>query len=131
MDHRLLWAFTLEDDGRTRTLTTSGVRWNNRYYVGEWMSGGADAGTKVRCATCRITMTRSRCSTPPRVSTLGTAHLADGGHRRTAPRPAPQQGSGETTSGQGPGPSLSPYPLQVRGGDHGAATQATGLADRC
>ncbi|MEN8656339.1 transposase [Streptomyces sp. 21So2-11] len=43
----LLHRFTLADDGRTRTLTASGVRWNNRYYVGEWMHGGADAGTKV------------------------------------------------------------------------------------
>ncbi|MEU7484862.1 Mu transposase C-terminal domain-containing protein [Streptomyces sp. NPDC042319] len=47
-DPGLLWAFTLEDDGRLRTLTASGVRWRNRYYVGAWMNGGADAGTKVR-----------------------------------------------------------------------------------
>ena len=30
-----------------RTLTTSGVRWNNRYHVRELMHGGADVATKV------------------------------------------------------------------------------------
>src|SRR4051812_45488190 len=48
VDPGLLYRFTLADDGRMRTLTTSGVRWRNRYDVGEWMHGGADAGTKVR-----------------------------------------------------------------------------------
>ncbi|MFD8566645.1 Mu transposase C-terminal domain-containing protein [Streptomyces sp. NPDC059639] len=48
VDPGLLHRFTLADDGRTRTLTASGVRWHNRYYVGEWMHGMADAGMKVR-----------------------------------------------------------------------------------
>ncbi|MFJ5546508.1 Mu transposase C-terminal domain-containing protein [Streptomyces sp. NPDC093225] len=37
--------FTLEDDGRTHTLTTSGVRWRRRDYLAEWMVG--HTGTKV------------------------------------------------------------------------------------
>ncbi|MFK8906242.1 Mu transposase C-terminal domain-containing protein [Streptomyces sp. YS-3] len=48
VDRELLYRYTLADDGRMRTLTASGVRWQNRYYVGEWMHGDADAGTKVR-----------------------------------------------------------------------------------
>lgn len=48
VDPALLWAFTLEDDGRARTLTTSGVRWRNRYYVADWMTGMAGDGLKVR-----------------------------------------------------------------------------------
>ncbi|MGO4462615.1 Mu transposase C-terminal domain-containing protein [Streptomyces sp. M-16] len=47
-DPALLWAFTLEGDGRVRALTTSGVRWRNRYYVGDWMTGLAGAGLRVR-----------------------------------------------------------------------------------
>jgi putative transposase len=48
VDRELLRRYTLADDGRLRTLTASGVRWNKRYYVGEWMHGGAEVGTKVR-----------------------------------------------------------------------------------
>ncbi|MEY9997636.1 transposase InsO family protein [Streptomyces sp. V4I8] len=33
VDRELLHRYTLADDGRTRTLTTSGVRFNERYYV--------------------------------------------------------------------------------------------------
>ncbi|MFQ6148025.1 Mu transposase C-terminal domain-containing protein [Streptomyces seoulensis] len=47
-ERELLHRFTLADDGRVRTLTASGVRWGNRYYVGEWMHGEAEAGCKVR-----------------------------------------------------------------------------------
>lgn len=42
----LLWSFTLADDGRIRRLTTKGVQWRGRYYVGEWMHGMD--GTRVR-----------------------------------------------------------------------------------
>ncbi|MFI0777292.1 Mu transposase C-terminal domain-containing protein [Streptomyces sp. NPDC021212] len=31
--------FGLEDDGRTRTITTQGVRWRNRHYIAPWMVG--------------------------------------------------------------------------------------------
>ncbi|MCC3777451.1 Mu transposase C-terminal domain-containing protein [Streptomyces sp. UNOB3_S3] len=48
VDRALLHRYTLADDGRTRTLTASGVRFNKRYYVGEWMHGEAQAGCKVR-----------------------------------------------------------------------------------
>lgn len=48
VDRELLHRFTLADDGRMRTLTASGVRFNNRYYVGEWMHGEAEVGLKVR-----------------------------------------------------------------------------------
>ncbi|WP_443058246.1 transposase [Streptomyces sp. NBC_00820] len=48
VDRELLRRYTLADDGRLRTLTASGVRWAGRYYVGEWMHGGAEVGTKVR-----------------------------------------------------------------------------------
>lgn len=40
-----LATFGLEDDGRTYTLTTSGIRWNRRDYVADWMVGRA--GDKV------------------------------------------------------------------------------------
>ncbi|MEI7030794.1 Mu transposase C-terminal domain-containing protein [Streptomyces pratensis] len=43
---RALHMFTLEDDGRVRTLTGKGVRWRNRHYVDAWMTG--QAGRKVR-----------------------------------------------------------------------------------
>lgn len=33
--------FGLEDDGRTRTITTQGVRWRNRHYIAPWMVGRA------------------------------------------------------------------------------------------
>ncbi|MEV8529872.1 Mu transposase C-terminal domain-containing protein [Streptomyces sp. NPDC052000] len=48
VDAGLLWAFTLADDGRVRTLTASGVRWRNRYYVGEWMHGLGRLRVRVR-----------------------------------------------------------------------------------
>ncbi|MDX3343749.1 DDE-type integrase/transposase/recombinase [Streptomyces sp. ME02-6979.5a] len=41
-----LHMFTLEDDGRVRTLGNKGVRWRSRHYVDAWMTG--QAGRKVR-----------------------------------------------------------------------------------
>ncbi|MER6085476.1 Mu transposase C-terminal domain-containing protein [Streptomyces sp. NPDC001833] len=40
-----LWTFTLEDAG-TRTLTTCGIRFHERGYVGPWMTG--ESGIRVR-----------------------------------------------------------------------------------
>nr|WP_256178680.1 Mu transposase C-terminal domain-containing protein [Kitasatospora aureofaciens] len=38
--------FALEDDGRTRTITTNGISWRRRPYIAPWMVGHTD--TKVR-----------------------------------------------------------------------------------
>ncbi|WP_277347794.1 MULTISPECIES: transposase family protein [unclassified Streptomyces] len=42
-----LWTFTLEDAG-TRTLTTRGIRFKKRDYVGPWMTGQAGIQVRVR-----------------------------------------------------------------------------------
>ncbi|WP_086559298.1 Mu transposase C-terminal domain-containing protein, partial [Streptomyces africanus] len=42
-----LWTFTLEDAG-TRTLTTRGIRFRRRDYVGAWMTGQAGIQVRVR-----------------------------------------------------------------------------------
>ncbi|MFI2025360.1 Mu transposase C-terminal domain-containing protein [Streptomyces olivaceoviridis] len=42
-----LWTFTLEDAG-TRTLTTCGIRFRKRDYVGAWMTGQAGIRVRVR-----------------------------------------------------------------------------------
>lgn len=42
-----LWTFTLEDAG-TRTLTTRGVRFRKRDYVGAWMTGQAGIHVRIR-----------------------------------------------------------------------------------
>ncbi|MFE0686418.1 Mu transposase C-terminal domain-containing protein [Streptomyces sp. NPDC058961] len=42
-----LWTFTLEDAG-TRTLTTRGIRFKRRDYVGPWMTGQAGVQVRVR-----------------------------------------------------------------------------------
>ncbi|MFF4174248.1 Mu transposase C-terminal domain-containing protein [Streptomyces sp. NPDC001744] len=42
-----LWTFTLEDAG-TRTLTSRGIRFKNRDYVGAWMTGKAGIQVRVR-----------------------------------------------------------------------------------
>ncbi|WP_425337997.1 Mu transposase C-terminal domain-containing protein [Streptomyces violaceorubidus] len=38
--------FALEDDGRVRKMSTSGVRWRRRFYIAAWMVG--HVGTRVR-----------------------------------------------------------------------------------
>ncbi|MBT2545715.1 transposase [Streptomyces sp. ISL-44] len=43
-----LWTFTLEDDGRVRVISTRGVRFRRRDYVGPWMTGLAGTGIRVR-----------------------------------------------------------------------------------
>ncbi|MFF3459698.1 Mu transposase C-terminal domain-containing protein [Streptomyces sp. NPDC002730] len=40
--------FGLQDDGRTRTITTQGVRWRNRHYIAPWMVGQAGVHVAVR-----------------------------------------------------------------------------------
>ncbi|MEV2236127.1 Mu transposase C-terminal domain-containing protein [Streptomyces phaeochromogenes] len=42
-----LWTFTLEDAG-TRTLTTRGIRFRRRDFVGAWMTGQAGIRVRVR-----------------------------------------------------------------------------------
>ncbi|WP_241788074.1 Mu transposase C-terminal domain-containing protein [Streptomyces sp. PRh5] len=42
-----LWTFTLEDAG-TRTLTTRGIRFKRRDYVGPWMTGQAGIQVRIR-----------------------------------------------------------------------------------
>nr|WP_242514840.1 Mu transposase C-terminal domain-containing protein [Streptomyces rimosus] len=42
-----LWTFTLEDAG-TRTLTTRGLRFRRRDYVGAWMTGQAGIQVRIR-----------------------------------------------------------------------------------
>ncbi|WP_399428260.1 Mu transposase C-terminal domain-containing protein [Streptomyces sp. WAC 06783] len=42
-----LWTFTLEDAG-TRTLTTRGIRFRRRDYVGAWMTGQAGIQVRIR-----------------------------------------------------------------------------------
>ena len=44
-DLRLL---TLADDGRTRKITTKGVSWRGRAYVGAWMTGQVGRAVRVR-----------------------------------------------------------------------------------
>ncbi|MGW6395371.1 transposase [Streptomyces sp. NPDC055103] len=43
-----LWTFTLEDDGRIRALSTKGISFRNRDYVGAWMTGRAGERVRVR-----------------------------------------------------------------------------------
>ncbi|MFJ2629948.1 Mu transposase C-terminal domain-containing protein [Streptomyces sp. NPDC087532] len=43
-----LHMFTLEDDGRVRTLSGRGVRWRNRHYVAAWMTGHTGARVRLR-----------------------------------------------------------------------------------
>lgn len=42
-----LWTFTLENAG-TRTLTTRGIRFRRRDYVGPWMTGQAGIQLLIR-----------------------------------------------------------------------------------
>ncbi|MGP3634498.1 Mu transposase C-terminal domain-containing protein [Streptomyces sp. 24-1644] len=77
VDRALLRRFTLADDGRVRTLTASGVRWAGRYYVGQWMHGGADAGTKVRIRYVPHHDHEIEVFGAADDTYLGLAHLAD------------------------------------------------------
>lgn len=77
VDPGLLYRYTLADDGRMRTLTTSGVRWAGRYYVGEWMHGGADVGTKVHIRYIPHHDHEIEVFDAASGKHLGPAHLAD------------------------------------------------------
>ncbi|MFC7310808.1 Mu transposase C-terminal domain-containing protein [Streptomyces monticola] len=69
-----VWSFTLEDDGRPRTITSHGVRFKNRDYVADWMTGQVGREVRVRFMP-HHTHEIEVCS--PRGRHLGTAHLAD------------------------------------------------------
>ncbi|MFI9723970.1 Mu transposase C-terminal domain-containing protein [Streptomyces sp. NPDC052396] len=69
-----MWSFTLEDDGRTRTITSHGVRFRNRDYIADWMTGQAGREVTVRFMP-HHTHEIELCT--PHGRHLGTAHLAD------------------------------------------------------
>ncbi|MEU2674663.1 transposase family protein [Streptomyces sp. NPDC007164] len=69
-----LWSFTLEDDARTRTLTSHGLRFRNRSYLADWMTGQAGRKVTVRFMP-HHTHEIEVCD--PHGRHLGTAHLAD------------------------------------------------------
>ncbi len=71
----LLWSFTLEDGGRTRVLTTKGVYWRGRYYVGPWMHGMDDTQVRVRFIPHHGHEIEVFDATTG--AHLGSAHLAD------------------------------------------------------
>lgn len=43
-----LWAFTLEDDGPLRKLTSHGVSWRGHTYIAAWMTGQTGRQVRVR-----------------------------------------------------------------------------------
>lgn len=69
-----VWSFTLEDDGRTRTITSHGIRFKNRDYIADWMTGQAGREITVRFMP-HHTHEIEVCD--PHGHHLGTAHLAD------------------------------------------------------
>lgn len=48
VDEEQLAFFALEDDGRPRKISTSGVRWCRRFYIAPWMVGHAGRAVRVR-----------------------------------------------------------------------------------
>jgi putative transposase len=69
-----VWSFTLEDDGRTRTITSHGVRFRNRDYIADWMAGQAGHEVTVRFMPHHDHEIEV-CT--PHGRRLGSAHLAD------------------------------------------------------
>jgi len=69
-----VWSFTLEDDGRTRTITSHGVRFRNRDYIADWMTGQAGREVTVRFMPHHDHEIEV-CA--PHGRRLGSAHLAD------------------------------------------------------
>ncbi|MGW6898990.1 Mu transposase C-terminal domain-containing protein [Streptomyces sp. NPDC054919] len=69
-----VWSFTLEDDARPRILTSHGVRFKNRDYIADWMTGQAGREVTVRFMP-HHTHEIEVCT--PHGHRLGTAHLAD------------------------------------------------------
>lgn len=74
-DERLAF-FALEDDGRIRKISTSGVRWRRRFYIAPWMVG--HVGMRVRLRYLPHYDGRIEVfSTEGWGRHLGTAHLAE------------------------------------------------------
>lgn len=48
VDEEQLAFFALEDDGRVRKISTSGVRWRRRFYIAPWMVGHVGARVRLR-----------------------------------------------------------------------------------
>ncbi|MFI1524866.1 Mu transposase C-terminal domain-containing protein [Kitasatospora cineracea] len=69
-----LWTFTLEDDARTRPITSHGVRFKRRDYLADWMTGQVGREVRVRFMP-HHTHEIEVCD--PAGRRLGTAHLAD------------------------------------------------------
>ncbi|WP_425555338.1 Mu transposase C-terminal domain-containing protein [Kitasatospora arboriphila] len=67
--------FALEDDGRTRTITTNGISWHRRPYIAPWMVG--HTGTKVRLRHLPHHDGEIEVFDASTGGHLGTAHLAD------------------------------------------------------
>ncbi|XTP10843.1 Mu transposase C-terminal domain-containing protein (plasmid) [Streptomyces albus subsp. chlorinus] len=69
-----LWGLMLEDDGRTRKLTSHGVRWRGRDYIGAWMAGQAGRSVRIRYMPHHDHEIEIF---DPAGNHLGSAHLAD------------------------------------------------------
>ncbi|MFJ7272770.1 Mu transposase C-terminal domain-containing protein [Streptomyces sp. NPDC099050] len=69
-----LWGLMLEDDGRVRKLSSHGVRWRGRDYLGAWMAGQAGRSVRIRHMPHHDHEIEV-CDLGGRH--LGTAHLAD------------------------------------------------------
>lgn len=69
-----LWGLVLEDDGRVRKLSSHGVRWRGRHYLGAWMAGQAGRSVRIRHMPHHDHEIEV-CDPAGRL--LGTAHLAD------------------------------------------------------
>ncbi|WP_189960080.1 Mu transposase C-terminal domain-containing protein [Streptomyces alanosinicus] len=69
-----LWGLMLEDDGRVRKLSSHGVRWRGRDYLGAWMAGQAGRSVRIRHMPHHDHEIEV-CD--PAGRHLGTAHLAD------------------------------------------------------
>ncbi|MFE5586388.1 Mu transposase C-terminal domain-containing protein [Kitasatospora sp. NPDC056531] len=70
-----LATFALEDDGRLRTITTSGVSWRRRPYIAPWMVG--HTGTKVRLRYLPHHDEQIEVFDSSGLRHLGSAYLAD------------------------------------------------------
>lgn len=71
----LLWALTLEDTNRSRTITSHGVRFRNRDYLADWMTGQVGRTVSVRHMPHHLH--EIELCDPATGRHLGTAYLAD------------------------------------------------------
>ena len=67
--------FALEDDGRTRTITTNGISWRSRPYIAPWMVGHTD--TRIRLRHLPHHDSEIEVFNASTGRHLGTAHLAE------------------------------------------------------